>query len=344
MSLGKVKLRLNKFRGQREENWRNGEIAERKERSTGQLFGTQTSRNWSDQSESFPVHLGSGWTELVAARSSQSTRRRVAVGGDRGWVAGWLDAVSSAPDNATPTRGLPKLPRESRDPNQPIANFRCISVAPEGPIFWVSPAKITDVDFVSKILECSNFGTKLTAEKCEPAEKAERGRTGRTCPLDAIALSTERKTPQLRKRGRSRGRKEKGERRKEKGDEARLYGHAHAQASPAVGPVACAAAGNCGGGDRGFTPPPPSSSSPLPRRGWRGVDQYVKIESDATHPAPLAPFEPQPLPGPAEGIAAQSTDLSPTHHFLRTLRGTRPATFPNRRPYGIRFVTANSPY
>ena len=30
--------------------------------------------------------------------------------------------------------------------------------------------------------------------------------------------------------------------------------HAHAQASPAVGPVACAAAGNCGGGDRGFTP------------------------------------------------------------------------------------------
>ena len=112
-----------------------------------------------------------------------------------------------------------------------------------------------------------------------------------------------------RERG-SRGVEAEGERRKEKGDEARLYGHAHAQASPAVGPVACAAAGNCGGGDRGFTP----------RRGWRGVDQYVKIESDATHPAPLAPFEPQPLPGPAEGIAAQSTDLSPTHHFLRLLR------------------------
>ncbi|KOX77213.1 hypothetical protein WN51_10303 [Melipona quadrifasciata] len=31
---------------------------------------------------------------------------------------------SSVPDNATP-------PRESRGPNQPIANFRCISVAPE---------------------------------------------------------------------------------------------------------------------------------------------------------------------------------------------------------------------
>ncbi|KOX77675.1 hypothetical protein WN51_09340 [Melipona quadrifasciata] len=27
------------------------------------------------------------------------------------------------------------LPRESRDPNQPIANFRCISVAPEGARF-----------------------------------------------------------------------------------------------------------------------------------------------------------------------------------------------------------------
>lgn len=61
-----------------------------------------------------------------------------------------------------------------------------------------------------------------------------------------------------------------------------------------------------------------------PRRGWRGVDQYVKIESDATHPAPPSPFEPQPLPGPAEGIAAQSTDLSPTHHFLRRY-GDEPA-------------------
>lgn len=37
-------------------------------------------------------------------------------------------------------------------------------------------------------------------------------------------------------------------------DETRLYGHAHAQASPAVGPVAVAVAGSCGGGDRGFTP------------------------------------------------------------------------------------------
>ncbi|KOX77731.1 hypothetical protein WN51_10520 [Melipona quadrifasciata] len=45
----------------------------------------------------------------------------------------------SVPDNATPTR-------ESRDPNQPIANFRCISVAPEDPIFWIIPAKITVSD------------------------------------------------------------------------------------------------------------------------------------------------------------------------------------------------------
>ncbi|KOX72624.1 hypothetical protein WN51_01837 [Melipona quadrifasciata] len=36
--------------------------------------------------------------------------------------------LSSVADNATPTRGLR---HESRDPNQPIANFRCISVAPE---------------------------------------------------------------------------------------------------------------------------------------------------------------------------------------------------------------------
>ncbi|KOX76173.1 hypothetical protein WN51_11913 [Melipona quadrifasciata] len=35
-------------------------------------------------------------------------------------------------------------PRESRDPNQPIANFRCISVAPEEARFsWVTSAKIT---------------------------------------------------------------------------------------------------------------------------------------------------------------------------------------------------------
>lgn len=110
-----------------------------------------------------------------------------------------------------------------------------------------------------------------------------------------------------------------------------IWAHAHAQASPVVGPVAVAAAGSCGGGDRGF---PPSAVG-----GWRGVDQYVKIESDATHPAippppfpaplfPLCPLGSSPpyassttlqprLPGPAEGIAAQSTDLSPTHHFLR---------------------------
>ena len=138
------------------------------------------------------------------------------------------------------------------------------------------------------------------------------GRSGGHCLRVCVcvcSVHTDRNPHRERERG-SRGVEAEGERRKEKGDEARLYGHAHAQASPAVGPVACAAAGNCGGGDRGFTP----------RRGWRGVDQYVKIESDATHPAPLAPFEPQPLPGPAEGIAAQSTDLSPTHHFLRLLR------------------------
>ncbi|KAK1122607.1 hypothetical protein K0M31_009051 [Melipona bicolor] len=48
--------------------------------------------------------------------------------------------------------------RESRDPNQPIANFRCISVAPEGPIFWVTPAKIT-------------FSDKNKDEKTEQLEK-----------------------------------------------------------------------------------------------------------------------------------------------------------------------------
>lgn len=94
-----------------------------------------------------------------------------------------------------------------------------------------------------------------------------------------------------------------------------------------------AAAGSCGGGDRGGCPPSTVE-------GWRGVDQYVKIESDATHPAipsPPSPSSPPtlfvplgssptyassttlqpPLPGPAEGIAAQSTDLSPTHYLLR---------------------------
>lgn len=69
-----------------------------------------------------------------------------------------------------------------------------------------------------------------------------------------------------------------------------IWAHAHAQASPVVGPVAVAVAGSCGGGDWGF---PPSAVG-----GWRGVDQYVKIESDATHPAippppcPLPPFVP----------------------------------------------------
>lgn len=52
------------------------------------------------------------------------------------------------------------------------------------------------------------------------------------------------------------------------------------------------------------------------------------------------PFEPRPLPGPAQGIAAQSTDLSPTHHFLRRCGEQLPPPPPplNRRPYGIRFV------
>ena len=138
-----------------------------------------------------------------------------------------------------------------------------------------------------------------------------------------------------RQRGRSRGRKEKGERRWG----AFIWARTRASKSGGRSSGLC-----CGRQLRGWRsglhlPPPPP---PPPGRGWRGVDQYVKIESDATHPAPLAPFEPQPLPGPAEGIAAQSTDLSPTHHFLRTPAGS--AAFPNRRPYGIRFVTANSPY
>lgn len=80
------------------------------------------------------------------------------------------------------------------------------------------------------------------------------------------------------------------------GDEAHLYRHAHAQASPVVGPVAVAAAGSCGGGDRGF---PPSAVG-----GWRGVDQYVKIESDATHPA----IPPPPCP------LSLFVPLVPLHH------------------------------
>lgn len=81
------------------------------------------------------------------------------------------------------------------------------------------------------------------------------------------------------------------------GDEAHLYGHAHAQASPVVGPVAVVAAGSCGGGDRGS---PPSAVG-----GWRGVDQYVKIESDATHPA----IPPSPLCPPSLFVP-----LVPLHH------------------------------
>ncbi|KOX76609.1 hypothetical protein WN51_11242 [Melipona quadrifasciata] len=42
----------------------------------------------------------------------------------------------------TPLLPYPTPPRESRDPNQPIANFRCI----RGPIFWVTPAIITFSD------------------------------------------------------------------------------------------------------------------------------------------------------------------------------------------------------
>jgi hypothetical protein len=89
------------------------------------------------------------------------------------------------------------------------------------------------------------------------------------------------------------------------GDEAHLYGHAHAQASPVVGPVAVAAAGSCGGGDRG--------SLPSAVGGWRGVDQYVKIESDATHPA-------IPLPPPSAPLPS----LSPW--FLSTIRQLDNAT------------------
>lgn len=57
----------------------------KEERSAGQLFPKQTSPNWPDRSESFPVQ--SIWDQDGqggAARSSQSTR--VAVRG--GWLAG----------------------------------------------------------------------------------------------------------------------------------------------------------------------------------------------------------------------------------------------------------------
>lgn len=84
-----------------------------------------------------------------------------------------------------------------------------------------------------------------------------------------------------RARTRTRGAYRRSSRRGRKdGDEARLYG-ARTRASKSGG----RSSGLCCGRQlRGWR------SGLHPRRGWRGVDQYVKIESDATHPAPQAPL------------------------------------------------------
>lgn len=53
----------------------------------GNYSPTQTSPNWADQSESFPVHLGSGWTGRC------STKQPVNQGGCWGWVVGWTQSA-----------------------------------------------------------------------------------------------------------------------------------------------------------------------------------------------------------------------------------------------------------
>lgn len=96
------------------------------------------------------------------------------------------------------------------------------------------------------------------------------------------------------------------------GDEARLYG-ARTRASKSGG----RSSGLCCGRQlRGWR------SGLHPRRGWRGVDQYVKIESDATHPAPQAPLRASTAARSGWGYRG-SIDWFVTHaSFSSTLRGT----------------------
>lgn len=129
-----------------------------------------------------------------------------------------------------------------------------------------------------------------------------------------------------RARTRTRGAYRRSSRRGRKdGDEARLYG-ARTRASKSGG----RSSGLCCGRQlRGWR------SGLHPRRGWRGVDQYVKIESDATHPAPQAPLRASTAARSGWGYRG-SIDWFVTHaSFSSTLRGT---SGPDRRPYGIRFV------
>lgn len=76
-----------------------------------------------------------------------------------------------------------------------------------------------------------------------------------------------------------------------------------------------------------------------PRRGWRGVDQYVKIESDATHPAPPPPSSLNRCP-----VRLRVSRLNRLICHPRIIFFLAPATqptFPNPKPYGVRFVTGS---
>ncbi|KOX68514.1 hypothetical protein WN51_04000 [Melipona quadrifasciata] len=69
------------------------------------------------------------------------------------------DATAQYKKMPLPLEVYPTPPHESRDPNQPIANFRCISVAPEEARF--SGAKITFSD--NKILHEEQKETAILA-------------------------------------------------------------------------------------------------------------------------------------------------------------------------------------
>ncbi|KOX77588.1 hypothetical protein WN51_09252 [Melipona quadrifasciata] len=74
------------------------------------------------------------------------------------------------PGNATPTRGLPH--HESRDPNQPIANFRCNSVASEEARF----PGLLPLKSLSVIKQCKKErkGNQLVTDFDESENKEQR--------------------------------------------------------------------------------------------------------------------------------------------------------------------------
>ncbi|KOX68362.1 hypothetical protein WN51_07126 [Melipona quadrifasciata] len=72
----------------------------------------------------------------------------------------------SVPDNATPTRGLPHASHESRDPNQPIANFRCISVAPE-------EARFSELPPLKSLSICSGLAPRIPQVRVSNTRLAE---------------------------------------------------------------------------------------------------------------------------------------------------------------------------